>query len=105
MPVYTDPRWQPESGGLPERQPCQCEYGNPFCTCRGLRSDTCAAGQPGIAGTITPPSPAEPEAARHPADARLSDAENALMAARRNAVNALEWIDRALRDLRKARQS
>lgn len=23
----------------------------------GLRSDTCAAGEPGIAGTITPPTP------------------------------------------------
>lgn len=92
----TDPRWRPEEGGLPMVGLPAVAWPSPTAT-----------GPIGTGGTITPPvvtSGDIREFMPHPSDGRLSDAEAALMAARRNTVNALEWIERALRDLRKARQ-
>lgn len=109
--VYTDWRWDPS---LP-----------------GLRSDTCAAGAPGVAvrmdprvvdgqmrriaqeadaGTITPPVTIEPVLEPHPADHRLAAAEHALIAIRRQALAqaqdaeaTAEWATNALHHIRKAR--
>lgn len=57
----------------------------------------------GYAGTITPPTPVEPAPEPHPADHRLYDAERCLMAERRQLLNALDWNNRALTQVRKAR--
>lgn len=59
---YTDARWDPSAGGLPEHNAL---LGVLNCRCAGcirergshLRSDTCAAGAPGIAEAASPSWP------------------------------------------------
>lgn len=118
-------RWHP---CRPECVTIGCAMG---CRGGGLRSDTCAAGAPGVAvrmdprvvdgqmrriaqeadaGTITPPVTIEPVLEPHPADHRLAAAEHALIAIRRQALAqaqdakaTAEWATNALHHIRKAR--
>lgn len=114
----TDPRWKPEAGGLPERW-------GPHNGPLGLRSDTCASGAPGIAGTtepayaaamlrqareaalegtiIPPPAPIEPPSEPHPADHRLVGIERACATLQRQALTIAEWAQYIAHQARKAR--
>lgn len=95
----TDPNWDPSQGGLPTSAPIHC-----WCIeCVRRRATWHAAPTAEAASTITPPVIAEPRAKPNPADARLSEIENALMAERRQLTTALEWNQYALDQTRKAR--
>lgn len=105
--VFTDPNWRPNEGGLTANRDADplealkvraATVSKPDPALQGWNSPTAGTSS----STVTPPAAAEPVAAAQPTD-RLRDAENALMAARRNLVNALDWAERALMDVRKLR--
>lgn len=57
---FTDPNWRPDcwasDGDAAKTARAHVEWSDLAAKNAGLRSDTCAGGEPGIASTITPPT-------------------------------------------------
>jgi len=112
VPPRTPSTGASTDGGLPERSVFPCAK-RPWLACRlsckpidvpslcdanvGWTSPTATG------GTITPPDPPAPAAEPHPADHRLLAAERAFLTASRLELQAADWRQYGLDQIRKAR--